>query len=63
MANVPRFSLAFNGIHGLVGEIDHLTSVVQQKMIELDHIDAAIRIFKPDIDLEKVKAKTVPPRH
>lgn len=47
----------------LAGEIDHLTSVVQQKMIELDHLDATIRIFKPDIDLEKVKAKTVPPRH
>lgn len=47
----------------LAGEIDHLTSAVQQKMIELDHLDAAIRIFKPDIDLETVKPKTVPPRH
>ena len=59
-----------NVIHGLTrkraelaGEIDHFTSVVQQKMIELDHLDAAIRIFRPDIDLETVKAKTVPPRH
>jgi hypothetical protein len=47
----------------LVGEIDHLTSVVQQKMIELDHLDATIRIFQPDIDLETIKPKTVPPRH
>jgi hypothetical protein len=47
----------------LAGEIDHLASVVQQKMVELDHLDAAIRIFKPDIDLETVKPKTVPPRH
>jgi hypothetical protein len=47
----------------LAGEIDHLTSMVQQKLIELDHLDASIRIFKPDIDLETVKAKTVPPRH
>lgn len=47
----------------LAGEIDHLTSVVQQKLIELDHLDAAIRIFKPDIDLETIKPKTVPPRH
>lgn len=47
----------------LAGEIDHLTSVVQEKMIELDHLDATIRIFKPDIDLETVKPKPVPPRH
>ncbi len=47
----------------MAGEIDHLTSVVQQKMIELDHLDAAIRIFKPDIDLETVRPKAVPPRH
>jgi len=47
----------------MAGEIDYLTSVVQQKLIELDHLDATIRIFKPDIDLETVKPKTVPPRH
>lgn len=47
----------------MAGEIDHLVSVVQQKMIELDHLDATIRVFKPDIDLETVKPKTVPPRH
>ena len=47
----------------MAGEIDHLASVVQQKMIELDHLDATIRIFKPDIDLATVKPKTVPPRH
>lgn len=47
----------------MAGEIDHLTSVVQQKLIELDHIDAALRIFDPNIDLEKVKPKMVPPRH
>jgi len=47
----------------MAGEIDHLASVVQQKMIELDHLDAAIRIFSPDIDLEAIKPKTVPPRH
>jgi hypothetical protein len=29
----------------------------------LDHLDATIRIFKPDIDLETIKPKTVPPRH
>lgn len=47
----------------LVGEIDGLTAIVQQKAIELDHLDATIRIFKPDIDLEQIKPKTVPPRH
>ena len=32
-------------------------------MIALDHLDATIRVFKPDIDLEAIKAKTIPPRH
>jgi hypothetical protein len=33
------------------------------KMIALDHLDSTIRVFKPDIDLETVKTKTVPSRH
>jgi len=32
------------------------------KLIELDHLDATIRIFKPDID-SRPGPKTVPPRH
>jgi len=48
---------------GLAGEIDHLNSVVQQKAIELDHLDATIRIFRQHIELEQITPRTVPPRH
>lgn len=47
----------------MAGEIDGLAAVLQEKMVALDHLDATIRVFKPDIDLETVKPKTVPPRH
>ncbi|CAN5922681.1 hypothetical protein BH11PSE3_BH11PSE3_06390 [soil metagenome] len=32
-------------------------------MIDLDAIDQALRLFKPDIELETIKAKPMPPRH
>lgn len=48
-------------------ENEHVLSGLIRKRAELageiDHLDASIRIFKPDIDLEAIKAKTVPPRH
>src|SRR5437763_15251635 len=47
----------------LAGEIDALASQVQEKVIALDHLASTIRVFKPDIDLETVKAKSSPPRH
>jgi hypothetical protein len=46
----------------LAGEIDHLHSQVQEKLIQLDHLDAALRIFQPDIKLEELKPKPIPPR-
>jgi len=30
---------------------------------ELDHIDAAVRIFNPSIDIQAIRSKPVPPRH
>jgi hypothetical protein len=32
-------------------------------IIQLDSLDATIRLFKPDIDLVAVKAKPLPPRN
>jgi|HubBroStandDraft_1064217.scaffolds.fasta_scaffold00074_16 hypothetical protein len=46
----------------LAGEIDSLEGLMREKLIALDHLDAAIRIFRPDIDLEEIKPKPIPPR-
>jgi hypothetical protein len=32
-------------------------------MIDLDAIDQSLRIFKPDIELDDIKPKPMPPRH
>ena len=32
-------------------------------IVDLDNIDAAIHIFDPDIALQEIRAKPVPPRH
>ena len=47
----------------LAGQIEHAQTVLRQLIIDLGNIDAAIRIFKPDIDLAEVKPKPLPPRH
>ncbi len=47
----------------IAGKIEHEQTVLRQLIIDLDNIDAALRIFKPDIDLEEIKPKPLPPRH
>ena len=47
----------------LAGKVEGLQDQARQAMIDLDHIDCAIRLFDPDIDLDEVKAKPLPPRH
>jgi hypothetical protein len=47
----------------IAGKIEHNQLMLRQLITELDHIDAAIRIFDPTIDLENIKPKPVPPRH
>jgi hypothetical protein len=47
----------------LAGKIEGAQTVLRQLIIDLDNIDAAIRIFKPDIDLEQIKPQPLPPRH
>ncbi|MCH2486472.1 MAG: hypothetical protein MK010_01845 [Erythrobacter sp.] len=32
-------------------------------MIDLDHIDATLRMFDPEIELDEIKPKPLPPRH
>ena len=47
----------------LAGKLEHHHALVRQLMIELDAIDQALLIFKPDIELDDIKPKPMPPRH
>jgi hypothetical protein len=47
----------------LAGLIDHHHMHLRNLVIQLDNLDATIRLFKPDIDLEVVKPKPLPPRN
>lgn len=47
----------------LTGQIEHTQTQLRQLIIDLDNLDATIRLFVPDIDLEDIKPKPMPPRH
>lgn len=47
----------------LLGRIEHHVSQWQQAAHDLEHIDAVLRIMAPDLNLEGVKPKPVPPLH
>lgn len=47
----------------LAGKLEHHHAVVRQLMIDLDALDQALRLFKPDIELDDIKSKPMPPRH
>ena len=47
----------------IAGQIEHTQDKLRQLMIDLDHVDGAIHIFNPDIELEKIKARPPPPQH
>ena len=45
----------------LAGEIERAQTVFRQLVIDLDNLDAAIRLFDPDIDLTEIKPKPTTP--
>lgn len=47
----------------LTGMFEHHQAVARQMLIDIDNVDATIRMFDPDIDLTDVKPKPLPPRH
>jgi hypothetical protein len=47
----------------IAGKIEHTRDQLRQLVIDLDHIDAAIHLFGPSIELEEIKARPVPPKH
>ena len=59
-----------NVLHALIrkrseiaGRIEHLQEEMRLAVIDLDSIDASIHIFDPELALDKIKPKPVPPRH
>lgn len=47
----------------LAGVIDALQDQLRQAMIDVDHVDSTLRMFEPDIDLDEIRPKPLPPRH
>jgi hypothetical protein len=41
----------------IAGEITHIRAKLRQLIIDLGHVDAAIRIFDPDFDIDGIKPK------
>jgi hypothetical protein len=72
MANelIPADAEQPNVLHALTrkraeiaGQIEHNQLTLRHLIAELDHIDGAIRIFNPSIDIQAIRSKPVPPRH
>ena len=47
----------------IAGQIEHVQTVLRQLVIDLDNLDATLRLFAPDIDLEEIHPKPLPPRN
>ncbi len=47
----------------MAGQIEALQDQLREAMIQIDHVDATLRMFVPDIDLDEIKPKPLPPRH
>ncbi len=62
-ADQPNVLHALTRKHAEIsGKIGHARLVLRQLAVELEHIDATIRIFNPAIDIGAIRAKTVPLR-
>ena len=47
----------------IAGELEAAQSRVRQLVLAVDHVDATIRMFAPDMDLEAIGTRPVPARH
>lgn len=47
----------------LAGQIENAQTEVVRLTVELDHIEASLRIFKPDLDIDGIAPRPVPPAH
>ncbi len=47
----------------IAADLDAAQSRVRQLILDIDAVDATIRLFQPDIDLDVVKVRPTPRRH
>jgi len=47
----------------IAGQIEHHQRVLNELIIDLDHLDHTIRLFDPDCDVTLAQPKQFPPRH
>lgn len=47
----------------IAGQLEATQNQARQLITDLDHVDATLRLYVPDIDLEEIKPKPLPPRH
>ncbi len=47
----------------IAGKIEHHQRALNDLVIDLDHVDACIRLFDPECDLGPAKAKRFPAQH
>ena len=47
----------------IAGKVEHTQMVLRQLIIDLDNVDAALRLFVPDIELEDIRPSPFPPRN
>ena len=59
----PVFSGLVRKRQEIAADLDAAQSRVRQLILDIDALDATIRLFQPDIDLSVVKVRPVPRRH
>jgi hypothetical protein len=47
----------------LSGQIEYAQTALRQLVLDLDRVDAVIRLFDPDADLQAIKPQAFPPRY
>lgn len=47
----------------IAGRIEHYQAKLRQAIVDLDNLNHTIRLFDPDVDLQEIKPKPLPPRH
>ena len=47
----------------IAAQLDEAQNSGPGLIIDLDSVDQTIRVFRPDIELENIRSKPLPPRH
>ncbi len=58
-----RVAFVLSGVPTPTSVFKRRSAQLRQLIIDLDNLDATLRLFVPDIDLEEIKPKPFPPRN